>query len=422
MLAAGLSLEQAPPFSVPLRFFLSAPLFLAAAGLGAALLPQWTAAPLIPATLALTHLLTLGFLAMAMLGALSQMLPVVSGVPLPGVRGVAWVGHLGLLLGTPLLTLGLYGGQSALLMAGSGLLGVGLLVFLGAAGLALMRAPAGDTTQAMRLAAFALGVTLFLGLALASWLIGLWTPDAPPDWLAGHVLWGLGGWVGVLVMGSAWQVVPMLQLTPPYPPRLTRWLWRGMLVGLPLATLAPAPWREFVNSVGLILAAVVLIAFALATLRLQGLRKRKLSDVTLDFWRVGMVCLIAAALLAMVQVRHPLPEAWLLLAGLLFLIGFAVSVVTGMLYKIVPFLAWFHLQARLGYRPGQPSMRDYLPEARARGQFRLHLAALACLLAAPFLPWFAIPGGLLLAGAAAWLGWNLLRLLRLYRQGCAAGC
>jgi len=37
-------------------------------------LPEWTAAPLTPATLALTHLLTLGFLAMAMLGALSQML------------------------------------------------------------------------------------------------------------------------------------------------------------------------------------------------------------------------------------------------------------------------------------------------------------------------------------------------------------
>jgi hypothetical protein len=97
-------------------------------------------------------------------------------------------------------------------------------------------------------------------------------------------------------------------------------------------------------------------------------------------------------------------------------------VVTGMLYKIVPFLAWFHLQARLGFKPGQPSMRDYLPEARARGQFRLYLAALACLLAAPFLPWLALPGGLLLAASAAWLGWNLLQAQRLYRQARAAGC
>jgi len=418
MIAPGLSLEQAPPLDVPLRFFLSAPLFLIAAGLGAALLPAWTGAPQTPAALALTHLVTLGFLGMAMLGALSQMLPVVAGAPLPGVRLVAWVSHLGVLLGTPCLALGLYGGQAALLTAGSGLLGLGLLVFLGAVGLALMRAQTTDTTQAMRLASFTLGVTLFLGLGLASWLIGYWAPDAPLHWLASHVLWGLGGWIGMLVMGSAWQVVPMLQLTPPYPPRLTRWLWRAMLVGLPLATLAPSPW----HGGGRLLMALVLTAFAVTTLRLQGRRKRKLADVTLDFWRVGMVCLIAAALLAMAQALHGLPDSWTLLAGLLFLIGFATSVVTGMLYKILPFLAWFHLQARVGFRPGQPSMRDYLPEGRARGQFRLHLAALACLLAAPFLPWLAVPGGLLLAASAAWLGWHLWQVPRLYRQAGAAGC
>lgn len=418
MIGPGLSLEQAPPFSVPLRFFLSAPLFLIAAGLGTALLPGWTVAPLASATLALTHLITLGFLGMAMLGAMSQILPVVASAPLPNARPVAWVSHLGLLLGTPCLAMGLYGGEAALLMAGSGLIGLGLLVFIGAAGLALLRAQVSDTTQAMRLAAFTLVITLLLGLSMASWLAGLWLPDAPFDWLAGHVLWGMGGWIGVLVMGAAWQVVPMLQLTPPYPPPLTRWLWRTMLVGLPLATATPSPWREL----GLVMATLALIIFAAATLRLQNQRKRKVEDVTLDFWRIGMACLIAAALLALAQMRGALPAAWTLLAGLLFLIGFATSVVTGMLYKIVPFMAWFHLQARVGFKRGQPNMRDYLPEARARGQYRLHLAALLCLLFAPFQPLLALPGGMLLAASATWLGWNLLQAQRLYQQAGAAGC
>ena len=97
MLGPGLSLEQAPPFGVPLRFFLSAPPFLVAAGLLAALNPDWMTAPLSPATLALTHLMTLGCLGMVMLGAMSQMLPVVAGAPLPAARAVAWVSHLGLL-------------------------------------------------------------------------------------------------------------------------------------------------------------------------------------------------------------------------------------------------------------------------------------------------------------------------------------
>ncbi|MHB0982634.1 MAG: hypothetical protein ACYC02_04540, partial [Thiobacillus sp.] len=80
---AGLSFGQAPPYSLPLRFFLTAPLFLlAAAGLivwaPEALASRWT-----PYTLALTHALTLGFLAMVMLGALLQMLPVVAGSSIP---------------------------------------------------------------------------------------------------------------------------------------------------------------------------------------------------------------------------------------------------------------------------------------------------------------------------------------------------
>lgn len=49
-------------------------------------LPDWQHHRWSPATLALTHLITLGYLAMIMLGALLQILPVVLGVPVPQVR------------------------------------------------------------------------------------------------------------------------------------------------------------------------------------------------------------------------------------------------------------------------------------------------------------------------------------------------
>jgi hypothetical protein len=65
---AGLSFEQAPPFSLPLRFFLTAPLFLLAAAGLIVLAPEALASRWTPQALALTHALTLGFLAMVMLG------------------------------------------------------------------------------------------------------------------------------------------------------------------------------------------------------------------------------------------------------------------------------------------------------------------------------------------------------------------
>ncbi len=404
----GLSLEQAPPFSAPLRFFLTAPWFLAGAGLLAALWPAWRDGHATPAALASTHLVTLGFLAMAMLGALTQMLPVVAGAPLPAARRVAALAHLCLTLGTPPLVWGLGAGEPLALEAAGLLLGVGLTVFLIATALGPIRGRAEDTARAMGVALAALAATLAFGLLLTGWLTGRWAPDDADVWLARHILAGLAGWVGILVMGTAWQVVPMLQLTPAYPPRLTRGLLLAAGASLLVALALPAPWRLF-GEAGLSLSAIV---FAVATLALQRRRKRRIADITLSFWRLGMVSLILAAGLFPVAGNG----APALLAGLLFLVGFAVSVVNGMLYKIVPFLAWFHLQAQQGIAAsGLPSMKDYLPDTAAAGQFRLHAAALACLLAAPFLPAFALPGGLLLSASSAWMGWNLIRAARLFR-------
>ncbi|KAF0146942.1 MAG: hypothetical protein FD187_3153, partial [bacterium] len=270
------------------------------------------------------------------------------------------------------------------------------------ASLSLLRGRALDTLRAMALALAALAAALACGLALLGWLAGLWLPADPAAWLNVHVLAGLAGWIGILILGVAWQVVPMLQLTPAYPPRLTRFLLVAAGAGL-LASWLPA---ESVRLAGKLVLALAAIVFAVATLGLQQQRKRKVADVALSYWRLGMASLIlAAALLPLAN-----SPALLGLAGLLFLLGFAVSVVNGMLCKIVPFLAWFHLQGQRGMlASGLPSMKDYLPDAACRAQFRLHLAALACLLPAPFLPILAVPGGLLLAASAIRLGWNLSR-------------
>ena len=92
-----LSFENAPPFSAPLRFFLTAPLFAVLAGLllviegPVVFTSRWT-----PGALAATHLLTVGFMLQVMLGALIQVLPDVAGAGLPRPRAPAPAGHGGL--------------------------------------------------------------------------------------------------------------------------------------------------------------------------------------------------------------------------------------------------------------------------------------------------------------------------------------
>ena len=416
-LQTGLSFEQAPPFSLPLRFFLTAPLFLLAAAGLIVLAPESLSSRWTPPARALTHALTLGFLAMVMLGALMQMLPVVAGSPLPAARQVAWFSHLSLAGGTLALMTGFLTAEPAAFGIGIVLLGGGFMVFLAAAAISLARAVTSVTVSGMRLAVTSLGLTLLLGLSLALLRAGWWTPPAVEAAIAAHAAFGLLGWVLMLVIGVAYQVVPMFQITPPYPPRLSRWLGGALFALLLLHAAAPLFFEAATRLADAGLAAGMLL-FALATLRLQSRRRRKLPDVTLDYWRLGMASLIACVLVWIAAQLWPgwaASDAYPLLLGVLFMAGFAVSVVSGMLYKIVPFLAWFHLQAQLQARAGSiPTMKEMIAERGMRGQFRLHLAACGLLVVAVWWTPLAIAAGSVLALSALFLWLNLIAATRRY--------
>lgn len=402
----ALSLNQTPPLSVPLPYFLAAPLFLATAALvlllggPELLLSRWS-----PAMLALTHLITIGFLGTVMIGAVQQLVPVLIGVPLPAPRLIAW-GLLPLwLFGAGLLIVGMGLSSPLAVQAGGGLLGVAVLLFLLVVLRSNLRSDSRHATRpAMVLALLALGVAISLALYLI-WHYQGRLPLAHPL-TALHIGWGAVGWLFLLLVGVSYQVVPMFQITPEYPLRLRRWL-------APLIWLALLLWSAGVDLLDWAVAAGVLL-FAMQTLWLQAKRRRRLSDVTLDFWRLAMGCLI----LAVVVWAVPQLE---LLTGVLFFIGFAVSAVSGMLYKIVPFLIWLHLNNRLQqagiHQGGIPNMKQVIPERLARWQFRLHLLALVTLIV--LLLWPSLPqqpAALLWLADSLFLGWNLWQAQRLYRR------
>lgn len=418
-LQAALSFEQAPPFSLPLRFFLTAPLFLLAAAVLIMLAPDALTSRWTPSALALTHALTLGFLAMVMLGALMQMLPVVAGSPLPAPRLVGWLSHVPLTLGTVALIVGFLTTEPLAFGIGLVLLGGGFAIVLAAAAISLARAVASATVNGIRLAVTSLAITVVLGLALALLRAGWWAPPAVDAAIAAHVALGLLGWVLLLVIGVAYQVVPMFQITPPYPPRLARWLTVVLFV---LLLLRSAQASLSAVAAGLVDAGLAggILLFAVATLRLQARRRRKLRDVTLDFWRLGMASLIVCVsvwLAAQFCRTCADSDSYPLLLGVLFIGGFAVSVVSGMLYKIVPFLAWFHLQAQLQARAGTiPTMKEMIEERGMRGQFRLHLAGCSLLVVAVGWTPLAIAAGSVLVLSALLLWLNLLSAVRRYAR------
>ncbi|GBL45128.1 probable transmembrane protein [Sulfuriferula multivorans] len=418
---SSLSLQQAPPISVPFRFFLSAPLFLLLAALillisgPQALVSRWT-----PALLALTHLVTLGFLTMTMIGALMQMFPVLADSPMPQPRRVAWMVHVPLVAGTAMLASGLFFSQTVLLDAAIFLLAFALGVFLIAAAYSLAASRVRHATiHAMRFAGIALMLTVGLGIALAGTLSGDF--HFPVQELVRlHVAWGLPGWVGLLVMGVAYQVVPMFQLTPAYPARLTRWLGGSVFLLLCAGSLTSltspllASWGDSLAAGGI---AIGFAVFAGATLYLQAKRRRRIVDVTQQFWRIGMLSLLSAVALwggAQLLTGIAADSRYPIVLGVLFMFGFAVSVVSGMLYKIVPFLIWFHLQGGLPKGSAVPNMKQIISGHAARRQMQAHLATLLLLLGSIAWPALVYPAALTLGFASCLLWLNLFAATRLY--------
>jgi len=415
-----LSFENAPPFAAPLRFFLTAPLFSLAAGLllmaaGPDLLAsRWT-----PGLLAATHLITVGFMLQIMLGALIQILPVVAGVNLGNPLRVARWLHAGLSAGAILLASGFLWGAPALLSAAALTLALTVAAFLVVTGWALYGVPStSPTIRGIKVAlvglAGAVGLGTLLALAIAhGWAIPL------PLLTDLHVGWALGAWAGILLAAMAFVVVPMFQLTPGYPARPSWWFPRLML-GLMLAW-ALAVHLDAALAIRLIQASAALlgIAFLLLTLRLQMQRRRARADATYRYWQLGLASAIfALAMLLTAAVWPPLADlgGWSTFAGIMLLVGGFMSFIIGMLYKIVPFLAWLHLQNQA--KPGRPvpNMNKILSEAAMRHQMRAHAAALVLLLAAAIRPdWLARPAGAALALASGWLFYNLLGAALRYR-------
>ncbi len=415
---ADLSFEQAPPIGVPFRFFLTAPLFGIAAGLllfiqgGEMLASRWT-----PGALAGTHLLVVGFLLQAMCGALLQFVPVAAGGNIWRPRLVAAVVHPLLIAAAVLLVWAFLSQQSILFMVAAHGFVLALGCFGAVVSLALWRTPArGPTIVALRMAVLGLLVTMGLGVTLATGIArgANWPLLTLTDV---HAAWGLGGWALILLAGVSYFVVPMFQLTPSYPAWLARSLPLVMLAVLLLWSVELLGLGGG-NRMALFLGGLGLSGiFAAETLHLQSHRRRKVSDTTLMFFRTAMLSLLGVLLSAVVFAMLPAlqldPRAavWL---GLLVVVGVFVSAINGMLYKIVPFLNWLHLQNLCGLHALPPTMNQMIPEKAMRRQFYAHLVALVLLLAAVWLPVLARPAGLAFAMSCGWLGVNLVAALRVY--------
>lgn len=396
----GLSLNTIPPISIPLRFFLTAPLF----GILAALLfiyhgpliwsSRWT-----PDALALTHLLTLGFMLMVMIGALYQFIPVMLGELIPGGQSRVTVIHLLLITGVVALTSGFVSGLNILYWLAFAALGLSLSLFaLSLSSLLISKLKGHLIVFLIRVLFFVLLVTIGLGLLM---LFSYASPESGivyRYYTNTHALWGLIGWVVVLIMAVSSQVIPMFFVTPEFSRVYLKSL--SLLIISTLAAFYLATDSVYFYPLSIVLSAE-LSFFVFYTLFLISRRKRKIADVTISFFRLSLAALLLVVFLWWLAELYPELSSSVagsaifaqfavradLAIGLLLIYGFAISAIIGMLQKIVPFLIYLNLQKLSLKHPESmsaepkliPNMKQLINNRQSKIQLRLHFSSLLLL-------------------------------------------
>jgi hypothetical protein len=382
------------PVSVPFRFFAAAAVFHVLAWL--ALL--WAAGDLIGhrgglgLALAALHLLTLGTLTLTAIGAAFQLLPVATVQPLTRV----WPAQASFWLGVPgiaVLAFGMAAVDPAALTIGAVATTLALAIFAAAIADNLRRARSLPLVAAHGWAALAalLGLVVIAALVILNMQRAI-LPDHGAAAFAHFILAGFG-FMGLLALGFSYVLVPMFALSRA-PPARPAWASLGLAVAaiaLASAGALLSQWPVLAAAAGLGLIAAGLHLQVMAWVWRRRMRKRMgLSFVMVRLaWGLLVLSLMLGLALAL---GAPVPQGEVLFVFLV-LVGWLLTFLTGVLQRILPFLATMHAGKAGGK---QPLLSDLAPELPLKLHAGCHLSAVALVGAGLVLE--AAP--LLFAGAA----------------------
>lgn len=329
-----------------------------------------------------------------MMGAMFQLLPVLAGSSIYKASFTSIIIHVLYTTGVMFFTLGLGMAEPMIVKLAMFTLIPGILGFLILVSISLYQAKSSQVSIAgMRIAVLSFWITLILGSLLA---VGQGWESIPiyRQFTSIHIAWATIGWVTTIIAAIAYQVVPMFQVTNDYPEKIKK-------LFIPVLFICLISWSvlhyfeyqfagkySWLNQLFVLIPGVMLLVFVFITIRLQIQRKKRLADASLYFWITGLSSLSIAVVLFIFSVITQYDLS--LLLGIFFLTGFVFSVINGMLYKIVPFLIWLHLNKKLAFTDrgirGIPTMNEVINRKKMLRQYYIHVLALSFSVLAYFLP------------------------------------
>lgn len=364
------------PMSIPFRFFAAAGVFHILFWLSLALSAadiagfQGGSGP----ALATIHLLTLGVMVMTVIGASVQLLPVATRRPVLAIWPLK-VLFLLMLCGVPILVSGMALHHSLLMKAGSTIVTIAIIGYLIYIGENLLRSKGYQAiskyTGVALLCLFGLSVIGYL--LIVNYSSGFFADHA--TFAEIHFILALFGFMGLLAFGFSFILIPMFALSASPTDRFTILLLVLSLIAISCGIAGALYNSPELTMIALIIGTGAALYYAGSMIKLMkgGMRKRLgISFVLIRFsWAMLPVGLILGAVFASGLTGNS-PD-WTLF-GFIILVGWLLSLLLGIMQRIVPFLSSMHSSTN-GKRPALLSFLT--PERPLQIHAGCHLTAFA---------------------------------------------
>ncbi len=318
-----------------------------------------------PRLLAITHMATLGWGTMIILGASHQLLPVLVDGKLYSEK-LAKATFITCAIGIPLLVYNFWYFQTVWLMQlGAVLVLSGFLLFA----LNVFRSIWNSNALQVQVY-FLFTATLWLCLTalLGTLLVFNFTYNlfsvSHLEYLRLHAHMGLVGWFLMLVAGVASRLLPMFMISKYSNDKLLLrifWLINGGLVLFLVDVMfAGITYRVYLY-LCMLLAGILLFVVYCRQAWKQRIRKKVEAPVKLSLAAVALLMLpliTAAFLIIQIITGSHMALRLSVVYGSLFLLGWLTAIILGMTFKTLPFIIWNKVYQRLSGKQATPSPKD----------------------------------------------------------------
>ncbi len=311
------------------------------------------------------HLFMVGYVMMIIFGAMAQLVPVVLET---GHFSVDWyyvifpillVGVIGLVLG--------FWFDPILLSFGGLLVLVAMVIFAVDVFLTIAKTTlSSPTVKAVKLSNLFLLFGILSGFAMALTLSGFMGIDVE-DFLVAHVWAVVGGYVLMTIYGITLVLLPMFGLAHGFDQKPIEQAILMLSIAVALVYIGSIVDIELAVWLGELLGFVSVGLYLYQIYLIYQKRVRK----ELDIWYRSMLFAYASFILSIVlgAVWYLAKSEAVLHAAIWALFVFFAFLINGHLYKIIPFLVWFHRFSELVGKQRVPMLHEMYPKKQADFQF-----------------------------------------------------